>query len=315
MRKLWPSRRSSKHPRILLIVWVVILLLGVSIPIVYAAPTSNPQPEPECDDRCQEISIRQLKLPASVSATGRMHWAGYIVTSHEFTQAIGHWVQPNPGGDDGHLVGSWVGLGGVGSDPLYQAGTYVMNRICGNALPVIPRWCSDVKVGWFIEEVINGSPCPSKRDFLPNSGRCGRRTDLSDPPPIAFGQCAAATVTLLRDQAIYKLTNCTTGVTRSFSQQLLRSSTTSPTAEWITEDADYNSIMPVPPNPWHCARYAAVIWQQTQARIAGSNISSSSHFRTYKTVMGEPYDVAMMPTDLSQSGTFENQALPNHKNN
>ncbi|MCL5025136.1 MAG: hypothetical protein M1531_01370 [Chloroflexi bacterium] len=67
-------------------------------------------------------------LPPSASAPSPQdssrNWAGYAATSGTFTGVTGTWIVPQPVGSGGAGVGAtWVGIGGVTSTDLIQAGT------------------------------------------------------------------------------------------------------------------------------------------------------------------------------------------------
>ena len=75
------------------------------------APSATPQPTP---------------LPAAAAASGATshNWSGYAATSGTFTGVTGTWTVPQPSSSSTAGVGAtWVGIGGVTSQDLIQAGT------------------------------------------------------------------------------------------------------------------------------------------------------------------------------------------------
>jgi hypothetical protein len=89
----------------------VIVFLGVvalQTPALYAAPQENRQPE------VQPLGAHLASL----------NWAGYTATEGSYTSVSGSWVVPEvKNASVGRADAAWVGIGGVESHDLIQAGT------------------------------------------------------------------------------------------------------------------------------------------------------------------------------------------------
>jgi hypothetical protein len=74
-----------------------------------AAATPRPQPTP---------------LPALPTSAATSHnWSGYVATQGNYTGVTGTWTVPQPSSTGAGVGATWVGIGGVNSQDLIQAGT------------------------------------------------------------------------------------------------------------------------------------------------------------------------------------------------
>lgn len=95
-----------------LISGITTLFLVLTTSIQQTPPTPSTQPTP------------MHNLPAATESSMSRNWAGYTTTNGSFTGVSGTWTVPTiqnsdqPGAD-----ATWVGVGGVNTDDLIQAGT------------------------------------------------------------------------------------------------------------------------------------------------------------------------------------------------
>jgi len=131
------------------------------------------------------------------------NWSGYAATGGTFTQVTGTWTVPqfnadNPGGIDA----AWVGIGGVRSRDLIQAGTQQM--VSGQGRTQYEAWI----------------------EMLPRASR---------PVPLQVHGGDSVTVDISErasDEWLIHFTNNTTGQTFDTTQQYASSHTS---AEWVEE--------------------------------------------------------------------------------
>jgi hypothetical protein len=68
----------------------------------------------------------QAPIPTAAAATGQaqsVNWSGYLATGGTFTAVSGTWTVPNVDAETIGMDATWVGIGGVDSNDLIQAGT------------------------------------------------------------------------------------------------------------------------------------------------------------------------------------------------
>ncbi len=73
------------------------------------------------------VFAQQNNAPSLNSGSGlgsSYNWAGYIATNGPFTGVGGSWVVPQPSGSGVSADAAWVGIGGITSNDLIQAGTF-----------------------------------------------------------------------------------------------------------------------------------------------------------------------------------------------
>src|SRR5205807_8925679 len=77
----------------------------------------------------------QTPVPAIPVGQNTTHnWSGYAATSRTYTSVTGTWTVPVPGINGAPGVGAtWVGIGGVSSQDLIQAGTHDVAAANGQA--------------------------------------------------------------------------------------------------------------------------------------------------------------------------------------
>jgi hypothetical protein len=112
------------------------------IPTRPPAPSQRPVPRPSASVRPARVAPARTPAARTVTAAAPLHaqsanWSGYV-ESGSFWQVSGAWTEPEVRctAPDATLA-LWVGLGGDGSLPLYQAGSGAM---CRNGVPVHFLW-------------------------------------------------------------------------------------------------------------------------------------------------------------------------------
>lgn len=147
---------------------------------------------------------------AAVSYTSS-NWSGYLATGSSYTSVSGSWTVPSPTGNGTNTShdAAWVGIGGVTSDDLIQAGT--LNSVSANG---------QVTVYAFYEIL----PAPAR---------------LITSMTVSPGDTVSASVTEIGTNLWQIIvTDQTTGQT--FTKNLSYTSTHS-SAEWIEEDPSDSS--------------------------------------------------------------------------
>lgn len=149
------------------------------------------------------------QVPNPAGATSRSsNWSGYTATGGTFTSVTGTWTVPDVSSATPGVDASWVGIGGVRSEDLIQAGT--MASVSGSGAVSYEAW-------------IEMLPAPSR------------------PVPLSVSAGDSVTVTVSErsaDRWLLELRNNTTGGTYSINVDYDSSKSS---AEWIQEAPSSNS--------------------------------------------------------------------------
>ncbi|TME93721.1 MAG: hypothetical protein E6I40_09470 [Chloroflexi bacterium] len=130
------------------------------------------------------------------------NWSGYAATGGTFTSVSGTWIVPQPSGTTSGVDATWVGIGGMTSTDLIQAGTQTM--VSGRGGAQYEAWI----------------------ELLPRS---------SQPVPLSVSPGDTVTVSITQQgdgRWLIAMRNDTTG--RTYSTTVTYASSTS-SAEWIQE--------------------------------------------------------------------------------
>lgn len=151
----------------------------------------------------ERLNTQRFPWELSAEAAHSRNWAGYMATNGMYRSVRGTWVVPALGASGtGGVVGMWVGIGGVTSSDLIQAGTNeevtASGRLLANA--------------WI--------------ETLPQAAR-------TIPLAVSPGNSVTASVSLQSaGRWLVRVTNNTTG--RSY-QQIISYNSLQSSAEWIVE--------------------------------------------------------------------------------
>jgi hypothetical protein len=175
-------------------------------------------------------------VPAN--STGHsLNWAGYVAQGHTYTGVSATWVVPTVV-NSGDLAAdaTWVGIGGVVSHDLIQAGTQAIETPDG-----------DIQYQAWIET-------------LP---------DYSTPAPIAVHPGDTVAVSLVQQSTgtwLITITNSTTGKTYSTTRNY---SSTLSSAEWIEEMPSGDVFLPL-------SQFGRVMFSNVQTIQDGASVSASA---------------------------------------
>lgn len=81
----------------------------------------------------QSLAYQQPSISnSSISSNNTYNWSGYAATHGIFTAVGGSWIVPNVSDSDNlNADTTWVGIGGVSSQDLIQAGTQAITGVSG----------------------------------------------------------------------------------------------------------------------------------------------------------------------------------------
>jgi hypothetical protein len=148
---------------------------------------------------------------AAISSGDSTNWAGYVATGGTFTGVTGTWTVPTVNsGTSVSADASWVGIGGINSNDLIQAGTQAVET--GNNI-VYEAWV----------------------ETLPNP---------SQPLSLTVKPGDSVTVSITQESTgiwLVKFTDNTTGINNS---ETIDYSSSLSSAEWIEERPEINNFLP-----------------------------------------------------------------------
>ena len=191
------------------------------------------------------------------------NWSGYAATGGTFTSVTGTWTVPQPSGTSAGADATWVGIGGVNTRDLIQAGTQSMASGGGS-----------VRYEAWIE-------------MLPDS---------SQSVPLTVRPGDSVTVTITEQTAgswLITIKNNTT--TRSYSTTVSYSSSRS-SAEWI-EEAPSSGRSVVPLND-----FGVVTFTNGSAVKNGQTVTISGAGATAITMINGSRQAIAQPSTLTSDG-------------
>jgi peptidase A4-like protein len=146
-------------------------------------------------------SVTQPGTPATVTSSSS-NWSGYAASGGTFTSVTGTWTVPTVSPAQAGADATWVGIGGLTSSDLIQAGTQAM--VDGNGTVAYSSWI----------------------EMLPASSR---------PVPLSVTAGDSVTVTITQQSGndwLIAMKNNTTGGTYNITVQY---SSSNSSAEWVQE--------------------------------------------------------------------------------
>jgi hypothetical protein len=117
---------------------------GFPYPFVTTPGTSPSSPLPQRPGGSQNPAPGQTAptspRPTTIPNQGTSHnWSGYAATNGNYTAVSATWTVPSVGSGDAGVGASWVGIGGVNSRDLIQAGTEDDSALRPCAVPRLDR--------------------------------------------------------------------------------------------------------------------------------------------------------------------------------
>lgn len=146
-------------------------------------------------------SVTQPGTPATVTSSSS-NWSGYAASGGTFTSVTGTWTVPTVSASSAGADATWVGIGGLTSSDLIQAGTQAM--VDGSGTVAYGSWI----------------------EMLPEASR---------PVPLAVTAGDSVTVTITQQSGndwLIAMKNNTTGRTYTITVQY---SSSNSSAEWVQE--------------------------------------------------------------------------------
>jgi len=148
---------------------------------------------------------------AAISSGDSTNWAGYVATGGTFTGVTGTWIVPTVSpGSSLSADASWVGIGGINSTDLIQAGTQAVET--GNSI-VYEAWV----------------------ETLPNP---------SQPLSLTVKPGDSVTVSITQESTGIWLINFTDNTTGINNSETINYSSSLSSAEWIEERPEINNFLP-----------------------------------------------------------------------
>ena len=194
------------------------------------------------------------------------NWSGYAATGGTYTSVTGTWTVPQFSADGSFGIdAAWVGIGGVRSRDLIQAGT--QQTVSGSGSTQYEAWV----------------------EMLPRTSR---------PVPLRVHAGDSVTVSISEqspDQWSIDFTNNTTGQTYQTTQQY---SSSHSSAEWVEEapSSGRGSLLPLD-------NFGSIEFSNGSAVKDGQTVTIAGSNARAITMLGDTNQALAVPSSLSDDGT------------
>jgi hypothetical protein len=199
---------------------------------------------------------------STVPQDSSRNWAGYAAESGNYTAVSGTWTVPQPSGSSG-VGATWVGVGGVSSTDLIQAGT--QETVEGNGRVQYSAWI----------------------ELLPQA---------SQQVPLTVEPGDSVTVSIAEQQTGSWLITMTDATTGQKLQRTVSYSSTNSSVEWVEEaPSGDRSILPL-------ENFGTVTFTNGSATLNGKTVTIGGAGAQPVTMMSSTRQALAVPSKLTSNG-------------